>query len=327
MKENRWMIILTSIITLLPVLAGNTIPVFIFIVHMICVFATIWDKNNKGQSRKVMRMIFWICPFLSLYVTGLNYAVKSGLEFGVDILTFLMIGVLFVAIGNYLPKCKQNYTIGIKVPWVYTSEENWNRTHRLGGKLWVIGGLLLLLSIFIPGEGVKEVVIVTVILAMVVIPVVYSYLFYRKEREEGKAVSPSVLLGRNGKVSAVFVVGIFIFVGIMMFTGNIEFQCGKDALVIEADYWEDMTVSYDRIESVEYREEGVSGSRTAGFGSARLLMGTFDNDEFDYYTRYSYTRCDSAIVLILETNQLVISDKDEESTKALYEELTGKLNR
>ena len=54
-------------------------------------------------------------------------------------------GLLFVVIGNYLPKARRNYTIGIRLPWTLANEENWNRTHRIGGFLWVIGGILMII--------------------------------------------------------------------------------------------------------------------------------------------------------------------------------------
>jgi hypothetical protein len=87
-----------------------------------------------------------------------------------------------------------------------------------------------------------------------------------------------------------------------------------------------MTIDYDEIQSVEYLEEDVAGSRTSGYGSARLLMGTFRNGDFDYYTRYSYTKCDAGIVLDLGESIVVISEIDEESTQKLYDEIVLRVN-
>ena len=82
-----------------------------------------------------------------------------------------------------------------------------------------------------------------------------------------------------------------------------------------------MTINYNEIEDIKYLEENNAGSRTNGYGSARLLMGTFRNDDYDYYTRYSYTKCDAGIMLNLGESVVVISDIDEENTMKLYEEL------
>ena len=83
-----------------------------------------------------------------------------------------------ILIGNYLPKTKQSYTMGIKLPWTLHSEENWNRTHRMAGFLWVIGGtLMVLISLLHLWQVWMMLVIITV---MVLVPTVYSYLLYKK---------------------------------------------------------------------------------------------------------------------------------------------------
>ena len=86
-------------------------------------------------------------------------------------------GVLFVLIGNYLPKTKQSYTLGIRLPWTLASEENWNRTHRLGGVLWVLGGLYFIVMSFFPWNLAAFLI---PILLMALVPTVYSYLLYRR---------------------------------------------------------------------------------------------------------------------------------------------------
>ncbi len=86
--------------------------------------------------------------------------------------------VLFIIFGNYLPKTKQSYSMGIKLPWTLNSEENWNRTHRLSGFLWVIGGALFLMLTFFGWWNLY--VLLGIVLAMALIPTVYSYLLYRK---------------------------------------------------------------------------------------------------------------------------------------------------
>jgi len=88
----------------------------------------------------------------------------------------VLMGVLFVIIGNYLPKCKQNYTIGIKIPWTLNNEENWNKTHRFAGWLWTACGLLVILTGFIGGFWLFMIVT----LLMVFAPIIYSYLLHRK---------------------------------------------------------------------------------------------------------------------------------------------------
>jgi len=89
----------------------------------------------------------------------------------------VLMGLLFILIGNYLPKTKQSYTMGIKLPWTLASEENWNRTHRLAGFLWVLGGVYFIVMSFI---GWSLIAFLIPLAVMVLIPAVYSYLLYRK---------------------------------------------------------------------------------------------------------------------------------------------------
>ena len=79
--------------------------------------------------------------------------------------------------------------------------------------------------------------------------------------------------------------------------------------------------------SMEYRNDDVPGLRVGGFGSPRLLLGYFENDEFGTYTRYTYTNAGSGIIITAGEKILVISGKDPAETQAIYETLvqrTGK---
>jgi uncharacterized membrane protein len=87
--------------------------------------------------------------------------------------------------GNYLPKCKQNRTIGIKLPWTLADEENWNATHRAGGKMMVVAGLLILLCIFLPTD-ISLIATLILTLALVIVISVYSYLYHRKQQQNGQ---------------------------------------------------------------------------------------------------------------------------------------------
>jgi uncharacterized membrane protein len=91
----------------------------------------------------------------------------------------LFFGVLFIIIGNYLPKCKQNYSLGIKIPWTLNSEENWNYTHRISGKLWVAGGISIIFTSILRVIWIFPAITLT----MVIIPVILSYLYHKKHGE------------------------------------------------------------------------------------------------------------------------------------------------
>lgn len=90
----------------------------------------------------------------------------------------MIVGAIFTVIGNYLPKCRQNPWIGIKVPWTLADKDNWAYTHRLGGWIWTVGGLLVILFAFLEWTWVW----ITVEGLMVLIPIVASYLYSRRKR-------------------------------------------------------------------------------------------------------------------------------------------------
>ena len=93
----------------------------------------------------------------------------------------LLVGLAMVIVGNWLPKCKQSYTMGIKLPWTLESEENWNRTHRFAGPVWVAGGLVIMACGVIGGVFMWAMLAAFVV--MVIAPVVYSYLMFKRGNE------------------------------------------------------------------------------------------------------------------------------------------------
>ena len=124
-----------------------------------------------------------------------------------------------------------------------------------------------------------------------------------------------------GKFGTIFSIVIIVIVGIVLCTGNIKTEFKEDSFVIKASYWYDKEIDYDKVESIEFRDEEISGSRVGGFGSIRLLLGDFNNKEFGNYTRYTYTNCDAGIILMVNDREVVLSGVDKESTFEIYEEL------
>lgn len=103
-----------------------------------------------------------------------------GYDISMDRIIMVMVGVMFVVIGNYLPKAKSNFFYGIKTPWTLSSEISWKKTHRLGGRLFVVSGLAIILSSLLFNETVRVVVMILTLLAVAIVPIWASY-FYAKE--------------------------------------------------------------------------------------------------------------------------------------------------
>ena len=160
-------------------MAVFAMPLILVAFQWICAVGTSLDPKKKNISDKMFTLVLWIIPVISLLCNSLVYATALGHKVSVEIIMPLFMGALFVIIGNYLPKCKQSYTMGIKLPWTLDDEENWNKTHRLAGFLWVVGGVVIMASAI---TGVFWIFFVLLV-PMVAVPVVYSYLLYRKKNK------------------------------------------------------------------------------------------------------------------------------------------------
>ena len=207
-KKNKKLLSITSIMILLPILAGVLLwnqlpdqmpshwnaageidgwcskpfgvfgfPLLLLAFQWVCIIATNADPKKNHHSEKVLQLVFWLIPIISVVMHAVVYAVSLGKEVDVNVIVPVLVGLILAIVGNYLPKCRQNYTIGIKIPWTLNSEENWNNTHRFAGRIWVVCGLIIMLSAFFGGFWI----FLPVTFLMVIAPVVYSYLFYRKE--------------------------------------------------------------------------------------------------------------------------------------------------
>ena len=206
-KKYLKILIITSVVILLPIVAGIALwnqlpdalpihwnaageadgwgsktlvifgaPALFLVLQWFAIFITQADPKRENQSKKVRALSFWIIPVLSLALPFVIYATALGMELLMGMVVPVLLGVFFVIIGNYLPKCKQSYTVGIKLPWTLHSEENWNKTHRMAGWLWVAGGILMVVC------GFLNLLWISLIppLFMAILPVIYSYLLHRK---------------------------------------------------------------------------------------------------------------------------------------------------
>ncbi len=206
--KNKKTLVITSLICLLPIIVGALVykrlpetiathfdlngnpdgwssrafavfglPAILLAVNLLLPIMLRADPKHENMSGALVNITIWTIPVLSLICSGLTLGRALGYDVRIERVLPVFMGVLFILIGNYLPKTKQSYTMGIKLPWTLASEENWNRTHRLAGFLWVLGGVYFIVMSFI-GWSVPAFVLPLAV--MVLLPTVYSYLLYRK---------------------------------------------------------------------------------------------------------------------------------------------------
>ena len=209
-KINKKLVLFTSILILLPSLVGCVfwnqlpeeipthfnllgqadgynhkmsaifgLPTLMLLMHWLLLFIMIKDPKSSNISSKIQLLIYWIIPFvsclsmISIFGESLGYSMMSGL------LAQIFMGVVMIVIGNYLPKTHRNYIIGIRLPWTLENDKNWRKTHRLAGKIWVFGGLLLFLNSFV--QLYVYWVFFLTLFFVVIIPSVYSYQLSKSE--------------------------------------------------------------------------------------------------------------------------------------------------
>ena len=350
MKKFKWQLVISSVVILLPMLFGviywNQLPAtmvshwgvgnvadgtapkaFLVFGTPLILLAIQWlllwlsfklDKKNT-QNPKLVAICYSIIPAVSVAIHAMIYAVAMENEWNYFALLPVFVGGLFMFIGNYMPKTTRNRTMGIKISWTLGNDENWNKTHRLGGKIYFWGGLVVLASSLLPMKA-SIAVLITMLLVLILVPVVYSYSIYKKHREAGIEYEP-VFNQKSDKVAkritSICVPLVLVGVAVLMFTGNMEVTYTDTDFQIKASYADTLTVSYNEVESVEYRE--------FGFNSAKLCTGTFNNAEFGRYTLYAYTQGKGAVVLHKDGKVLVIVGATEEESKAIYDTLAEKI--
>ena len=155
------------------------LPAIMLAVQWVCLFACLADPKRRKYNPKMLKFCLWICPAIGLILSGMVYPAALGYSIPIEVVMPLLVGAMFVFVGNLLPKCPQTYTMGIKLPWTLASEENWNATHRFGGKLWVIGGIVTMLTAIIGSFWI----LIAVLILMVLLPTLYSYLYYCKHEK------------------------------------------------------------------------------------------------------------------------------------------------
>ena len=210
MKNRNREVVLTTLVCLLPILAGVllwnrlpetvathwgadgeangwssrafavfALPALMAAINLLLHFALRTDPKRQNMSAALRAVSVWAMPVLSVVMYALTLANALGHAVHIETVAPLLVGLMLIVIGNYLPKTKQSYTMGIKLPWTLASEENWNHTHRLAGFLWVLGGAAIVLLTLL--GALRSWLLLALIAVMTLVPAVYSYLLYRKE--------------------------------------------------------------------------------------------------------------------------------------------------
>ena len=155
-------------------------PLIMFALNMFVIFVTVNDPKYKNIGKKNIDLVLWIVPAVSILVSILSYTTALNYQINIGKIVLYFMGILLIVLGNYLPKAKQNYSLGIKTSWALEDEENWNITNRFSGYMFVIGGVI---TIIINLLNLHPYLFFVVMFIVTLLPTCLSYYLYIKKNK------------------------------------------------------------------------------------------------------------------------------------------------
>jgi uncharacterized membrane protein len=142
-------------------------------------------KRIEAMGGKHDQFKFILVAFMSVLSIFIIYISKNQ-KLSSPSMIVVLVGILFVFMGNYFKVIKPNYFIGIKTPWTLENEEVWKLTHLLAGKMWVIGGIVIVICSLIVPEDLNFYIFMSITAVISFVPIVYSYLIYQKTKKNNQ---------------------------------------------------------------------------------------------------------------------------------------------
>jgi uncharacterized membrane protein len=162
-------------IFLMPIITVALVPLFLVIPHIDPL------KANIAKFRGVFNWFIAIFVVYMLFVYALTLAAALGFQFNMTVMILPVVGLLFIGAGYMMGQSKRNFFIGIRTPWTLSSETVWDETHKFGSKMFMIGGVVTIISAFLGENGIWLMLVVMLVAAFA--PMIYSYILWRRENK------------------------------------------------------------------------------------------------------------------------------------------------
>lgn len=281
----------------------------------------------RRVSRKTAVLLFRFLTVSETAVCLIMMALDYGSSFSVMTLINGMTALLFLVIGNLLPKIGPNSVIGIRTSWAMQSEEAWNYTQRTGGRLMVLASLVMLLCCFMPGW--QPMVLYWSALLAAILGSVWISWKYTRDHPAGTMDSLQTQQDRKAEktaaiVTVILLVMVTLGIAALLALSDYQVEFRQDRLILNASTAPDTSVKYAQIQSIQLVDaddpQAAAGSKIIGYNGFGLEMGTFDNSQFGQYHRY--VRKGGPVIVVKTGSQTVVFDgKDVQETRRLYQEL------
>jgi uncharacterized membrane protein len=158
------------------------IPILLpLLTYLTFLLAPLMDKKRQlnKMGGNYNRLKFSVVLFTTVLASYILFAAREQTILVPSMIPGL-IGLLFAVLGNYFPVLKQNIYIGIKTPWTLKSEIVWDKTHRMAGRYWFFGGILIVVSSLFLDHSATVTVLLVVTAVIAIIPIGFSYFCYKK---------------------------------------------------------------------------------------------------------------------------------------------------
>jgi uncharacterized membrane protein len=138
-------------------------------------------KTSSLGSGNMQKIAIAVVALISAILISMIHASMQG-SISFSRLFNPLMGFFFIVVGNLMYNIKPNYFVGIRVPWTLENEDNWRATHHMGGKLWVIGGIIIVIcTTFLPGKTGETFFLISVLI-LALVPIIYSFAYFNKNK-------------------------------------------------------------------------------------------------------------------------------------------------
>jgi len=156
-------------------------------IYLVMLLIPVFDPKKKLRQMgdKYHSLRFMVVFFISALSIYQLYITKVG-QIENPQWIIALIGLMLAMFGNYFQALRPNYFVGIRTPWTLENEQVWRKTHYLGGRLWMAGGILIvIISLVIRSHTSILITVGGILLVLVVVPVAFSFIEFRRQTHAG----------------------------------------------------------------------------------------------------------------------------------------------
>lgn len=166
-------------------LFGGGMSLGLFLLIFLMPFYSPWyTKYERRLERLLPSLTTVLILFMALISSYSLYLAKTQVVPQIQFI-LILIGLLFIFLGNLMPKTPRNFFIGIKTPWTLANDDVWQRTHRVGGKLFALSGILMILKgLILPNHRVFQQISGVIAMLILLFPILYSFAIYKEPKSK-----------------------------------------------------------------------------------------------------------------------------------------------